>query len=348
MQARISVDQPRDLRVIRNVIGRLRGKAADTVVAGAHRDSWVRGANDDGAGTVSMLRAAQLLGAKAQGGWKPERTITLGFWDAEEFGLIGSTEWGEANEAWLRAHAVAYVNADTAVNGPRFRGAGGSPGMLSVLKDVLARIPAAPSKDGASTGTLWDEWCALAKERAKAPGDPAEPRLGLPGSGSDFAVFVHHLNVPCLEPGFGGSGGSGGYHRRLFAELLAEIADKPAFFDDVEAAKELAQRAREAADDTALAESAGRIAKAFDDAAQKLDGHAPSVPFYRQLEVPTGLAGRPWFRNRLWAPGLEDGYGSETFPTLRVAATKGKEALEGETNALIESIDALVTSAAAR
>jgi len=371
VQVRVSVDQPRDLRVIRNVVGRLRGKKAETVMAGAHRDSWVRGANDDGAGTVSMLRAAQLLGAKAKAGWKPERTITIGFWDAEEFGLIGSTEWGEANEEWLRANAVAYVNADTAANGPRFRGAGGSPGMLSVLKDVLAKIPAAPAKDGTSAGSLWDEWCALVKERAKTPSDPTEPRLGLPGSGSDFAVFVHHLNIPCLEPGFGGSGGSGGYHTtfddfslvekyidpgfvghelagRLFAELLAEIADKPAFFDDVEAAKALAQRARDVAGDTALAESAGKIAQAFDDAAQKLDGHPPSAPFYRQLEAPAGLAGRTWFRNRLWAPGLEDGYGSETFPTLRVGAAAGKDALDAETAALLESIDRLATGAASR
>ena len=42
-------------------------------------------------------------------------------------GLIGSTEWGEANAEWLAEHSVAYMNADTAVNGPHFRGAGGSP-----------------------------------------------------------------------------------------------------------------------------------------------------------------------------------------------------------------------------
>src|SRR5262249_10137743 len=175
------------------------------------RDSWVRGANDDGAGTVAMLRAAQLLGEKAKKGWKPGKTIVLGFWDAEEFGLIGSTEWGEANEEWLRANAVAYVNADTAVSGPHFRGAGGSPGMLSVLRGALQRVQAAPDKDGKSAGSLWDEWCAAAKARAKSPEDE-EPRLGLPGSGSDFAVFLHHLNLPCLEPGFGGSGGGGAYH----------------------------------------------------------------------------------------------------------------------------------------
>lgn len=28
-------------------------------------------------------------------GWKPLRTIVLASWDAEEYGLFGSTEWTE-------------------------------------------------------------------------------------------------------------------------------------------------------------------------------------------------------------------------------------------------------------
>lgn len=30
-------------------------------------------------------------------GWKPRRTIIFASWDAEEFGLLGSTEWAEVN-----------------------------------------------------------------------------------------------------------------------------------------------------------------------------------------------------------------------------------------------------------
>ena len=373
VQVRLAVDQPRDLRVIRNVIARMPGKSEKTVIGGAHRDSWVRGANDDGAGTVAMLRAAQLLAEKEKTGWRPKRTITLGFWDAEEFGLIGSTEWGEANEDWLRSNAVAYVNADTAVNGAHFRGAGGSPGMLAVLESVLERIPAAPAKDGVAPANLLEEWRALLRSRAKSP-EEEEPRLGLPGSGSDFAVFVHHLNVPCLEPGFGGSEGGGGYHTtfddfgyvekyvdpgfvghelagRFFAELLAEIADRDAFFDDAAAARELSRRARELAAESrksdaesALAQSLDRVAASFDQAASAAAGGDGAL--YRRLEAREGLPGRPWFRNRLWAPGLEDGYGSETFPTLRAAAAKGKEALDAETSAIVASIESLVPAPA--
>ena len=381
VQVRIAVDQPRDLRTIRNVVARLPGTSEDTVIGGAHRDSWVRGANDDGAGTVAMLRAAQLLGEKAKSGWTPKRTITLGFWDAEEFGLVGSTEWGEANESWLRAHAVAYVNADTAVNGPRFRGAGGSPGMLAVLRRVLERIPPAPASPGAKAAgdgdapkprNLWEEWRALVKERAKNDPEKAEPRLGLPGSGSDFTVFVHHLNVPCLEPGFGGSAGGGAYHTtfddfryvetyvdpgfvghetagRLFAELLAEIADTGTFFDEVEAERDIARRARETAADcrkdapeSPLAASLDRVANGLEASAERL-GTSPASEtgstLYKKLEAREGLEGRAWFRNRLWAPGLEDGYGSEAFPSLRIAAAKGPEALEAETSWILASLD---------
>jgi hypothetical protein len=41
--------------------------------------------------------------------------------------------------------------------------------------------------------------------------------------------------------------------------------------------------------------------------------------FLRDLEAAAGIPGRAWHRNVLWSPGLEDGYGAETFPTLRAA-----------------------------
>lgn len=33
-------------------------------------------------------------------------------WDAEEYGLIGSTEFGEDFSAWLKENVVAYLNVD--------------------------------------------------------------------------------------------------------------------------------------------------------------------------------------------------------------------------------------------
>ena len=152
-----------------------------------------------------------------------------------------------------------------------------------------------------------------------------------------------------VDPGFVGHELAG----KLFAELLAEIADRDAFFDDAGAAQEIARRARELAAESRKTEAESALAGSLDRIADGLDKAASAVgtidmPFYRRLEAPDGLPGRSWFRNRLWAPGLEDGYGSETFPTLRVAATSGKDALEAETKSLVESIDSIRSGAADR
>ncbi|RXM97441.1 Glutamate carboxypeptidase 2 [Acipenser ruthenus] len=50
-------------------------------------------------------------------GWRPRRTIIFASWDAEEFGLLGSTEWAEDNAKILQERAVAYINADSAIEG---------------------------------------------------------------------------------------------------------------------------------------------------------------------------------------------------------------------------------------
>ena len=42
-------------------------------------------------------------------------------WDAEEYGLIGSTEWAEEMAGELREKAVAYLNLDAAVSGNSWR-----------------------------------------------------------------------------------------------------------------------------------------------------------------------------------------------------------------------------------
>jgi N-acetylated-alpha-linked acidic dipeptidase len=333
-RVRILVDAPREYRTIINVIGRLRGASERLVLAGNHRDAWVRGANDAGGGTVALLRAAAHLEERVRSGWKPPATIGLAFWDAEEHGLIGSTEWGEANGAWLQSQLIAYVNADTAVNGTRLSGVAGSPGLLGSLRAALERVEAAPSEG--PRANLWEEW-------SKASG--GEPRLELPGSGSDFAVFLHHLNLPVLDFGLGGSRG-GQYHTafddfafveqhidpgflgheiagRLHAELLYEFAQRgPQALDRREAAKEFARLARDCSDWLG-AERAERLALAF----EACDGRRH---FYLTLADPRGVPGRTWFKNRLWSSELENGYGSELFPTLRYARGQGEAALDAE------------------
>ena len=83
---------------------------------GNHRDAWVFGAVDPNSGTASMLEVGRGYGELLKKGWTPKRTIILCSWDAEEYGLIGSTEWVEENADELREKAVAYLNVDAAVS----------------------------------------------------------------------------------------------------------------------------------------------------------------------------------------------------------------------------------------
>jgi len=298
VEVELAVEAPREVRTIRNVIARLAGARPQTVVAGNHRDAWVRGASDAGSGTVALLRAAQRLGERSRAGWRPNLTITLAFWDAEELGLIGSTEWAEAHADWLRTSCIAYVNADAAVSGTRFW-ASGTPGLETALASALRAVPAGD----AGTDTLLDAWLAAAG---------GAPTLGLPGSGSDFAVFLHHLALPVLDLGFDGNPG-GQYHTAfddfaqtdryldpgfrghelagaLIAELLARLATAgPLAFDEAHAAREIARHAREAAEWLGAAD-AERLAAAFDS----LAGSAPD-------EGPYGAAALDAFDARVAA-----------------------------------------------
>ena len=65
------------------------------MILGNHRDAWVFGAVDPNSGTSAMLEVGRGFGALLKQGWKPRRTIIFGSWDAEEYGLVGSTEWAE-------------------------------------------------------------------------------------------------------------------------------------------------------------------------------------------------------------------------------------------------------------
>ena len=64
---------------------------------GNHRDAWVFGAIDPSSGTAVQLELARALGEMLKQGWRPRRTIVFCSWGAEEYGLIGSSEWVEVS-----------------------------------------------------------------------------------------------------------------------------------------------------------------------------------------------------------------------------------------------------------
>ncbi|MBT9329922.1 M28 family metallopeptidase [Acidipila sp. 4G-K13] len=206
-------------RTIWDVIGRVKGTEFpdEWVIAGNHRDAWVYGAVDPNSGTAAMLEAVHGLGALLQQGWKPKRSILFCSWDAEEEGLIGSTEWAEDHAKELE-HAVAYFNTDVGVAGPNFEAAA-VPSLKEFIRNVTKEVP---SPKG---GTVYDAWkksdeneehhrsgngSSTHSNNGAAAGAAGDVEVGDLGSGSDYTPFIQHLGVPSTD--VGSSGPYGVYH----------------------------------------------------------------------------------------------------------------------------------------
>lgn len=175
-----------------NVIGTIEGLTDEYIVLGNHHDSWCCGAIDPVSGSAAMNEVARGLGRLLEKSWKPYRKIVLASWDNEEYGLVGSTEFGEDRAAWLTENCVAYINVDEATNGGNILGAYGSPLLTHVLRDIAGVIPS-PVNEGK---TVYDNWWNLQRET----GDSLEqPNLTFMGTGSDYTVFFHHLGISCLD-----------------------------------------------------------------------------------------------------------------------------------------------------
>jgi N-acetylated-alpha-linked acidic dipeptidase len=211
---RMHLKQDYQFRTIWDVIGKVRGTAFpdEWVVAGNHRDAWVYGAVDPNSGTAAMLESVHGFGELLKSGWKPKRTIVICSWDAEEEGLIGSTEWGEDHAQEL-AKAAAYFNMDVAVSGKKF-GASGTPTLKEFIREIAKAVP---SPQG---GTVYDSW-KQSQSTSEHPQEtstfrppPAATHNDVPvgdlGSGSDYTVFLQHLGVPSTD--ISSSGDYGVYH----------------------------------------------------------------------------------------------------------------------------------------
>ena len=137
LTVRLRVQQPKKLTRITNVVGVLPGAEFpdEWIVLGSHYDAWTFGAADPNSGTAALLTMAESLGELAREGHRPRRSIMVAHWDAEEYGIIGSTEWVEQLRDELDTKAVAYLNADMAVTGPGF-GASGAPTLKDIMIDV--------------------------------------------------------------------------------------------------------------------------------------------------------------------------------------------------------------------
>ncbi|HET7225101.1 MAG TPA: M28 family metallopeptidase [Candidatus Eisenbacteria bacterium] len=377
----MEVEQDYAVRPIWDVIAKLPGRerADEWVVCGNHRDAWTYGAVDPNSGTICMLELARTIGALTKSGWRPRRTLMLCSWDGEEYGLLGSTEWAEANAQDLEQHALAYINVDTAVSGADFAAAASH-----ALQDVLVQTADDVTVPG-HAATVLAEWTARARAAGVAEwarqnrerrwrGEP-ERRFDVSvnslGSGSDYTAFEDHLGVPSLDMRFSGLEGTyhsmyddfefvdrnvdPGYVRHLamselWTRLVMRLGDAdvaPLHYSTtgqfvLDELQSLDDRLDDA--NVSAADSSHRLRVEFAplrvaatrlrDAGRALELRVESA-LAGSDDVPggaaaldhtllgvertllgDGLPGRPWFRNELYAPGLNTGYAPVPLPRL--------------------------------
>ncbi|KAK1718279.1 peptidase family M28 [Colletotrichum lupini] len=344
-----------------DVIGIINGTHPDEVlIIGNHRDAWViGGAADPNSGSAVLIELSKAFGKLLDKGWKPRRTIILGSWDAEEFGLQGSTEWVESHLPWLVTNAVAYLNLDVAVSGPR-TALSGSGEIQTVAIEMMKKVL---FPEGWGVGpTLYDMWF-----------NTTEGEIAPLGSGSDYASFYHN-GISAIDIGSDGGKTDPVYHYHGHYDSytwMAKFGD-PGFKIHRVMGQWLTLVAYHIADDVIIPwdlPNAGRVLRNhYEDLNETVAGDYPSLSlspihdaitefetaaeriatvakqalafnntalidvingkyrdFSRGFASAGGLPGRPTFHNVISAPGLDNGYGADVFPAVQDSLGSGNE-----------------------
>ena len=379
VKAHLVSDQDYQRRTIWDVVGKVKGtdSSDDEVVVGNHRDAWVYGAVDPNSGTAALLEAVHGVGALIKEGWKPKRTIVFCSWDAEEEGLIGSTEWVEQHAQALD-HAVAYFNVDVAVSGPNFSAAA-VPSLKQFVREIARSVP---SPAGGTVYEVWKNEHSEGNEHrpSNAPSD-GDARVGDLGSGSDFTPFLQHVGVPSTDIGSGGPYGV--YHSvfdnyawftmnadphfvylqqmaRVLGLEAVRMADTDVLpYDYVPYARDITSyietQKKKAGEEKlgsidfgpALA-AAGRFAAAAEHATQVEKSSGADTgqinKALRQTEADlvssAGLPNRPWYKHVIYAPGEYTGYAAVVIPGVTEAVqAKNAERAGQQLGVLTEALD---------
>ena len=195
-----------------DVIAKMEGRERpdEWVIRGNHHDAWVNGARDPVSGLVALMEEARAIGELAKTGWRPARTIVFAAWDAEEPGLLGSTEWAELHADVLKDHAVAYINSDS--NSRGFLNMAGSHTLEQFINEVARDVV-----DPQTQISVSERLRARALVRGGADGqdeggDQRDHRIAALGSGSDYTPFLQHLGIASLHLSYSGESGGGSYH----------------------------------------------------------------------------------------------------------------------------------------
>ena len=351
------------VRPIWTVTGRLTGTASpdQLVIVGNHRDAWVYGGVDPSSGTASLMELARSLGGLAKQGTRPKRTIVFANWDAEEFSLTSSTEWGEQHARDLSEHAIAYLNVDSSASGSDFKAAA-VPSLNRLVRQSARDVLGLQESD-----------------------EEVRNRLG---SGSDYTVFLNFLGVPVADLTF--TGPYGVYHSVYDNHLWMQKFGDPGFLHHAAMTRvwgvmalrlanadvvpldyrATAVRVREFVDEALEKAGPGQkaalrpligAAERFDAAARTmerridalLDADTPDrraaalldealIKTERAFLDPAGIPGRPWYRHLLFAP--KPTYEPEVLPGVTEALTVGdRSRLDEQVAHLTRALDRAVS-----
>ncbi|KAF2258650.1 N-acetylated-alpha-linked acidic dipeptidase-like protein 2 [Lojkania enalia] len=339
-----------------DAVGIINGTNQDEVIiVGNHRDAWIiGGAADPNSGSSVLIELSKAFGKLLETGWKPTRTIVLCSWDAEEYGLVGSTEWMEEYIPWLKGAAVSNLNIDIAVSGP-IPGLAATPDLHTISTEIMKKI-IWPYR-GTVNRTMYDVW-------EEEDGD-----IGVLGSGSDYTSFVHrgisavdmgagggpndpiypyHSNYDSYhwmstfgDPGFHTHKAMGQYlslllyHLSSDAILPLEPANYGPEFDKY--FEELNTTLASYNETLDLSELSAAI-DTFKEYASQFNGlrafavstnntellnvqNHKARDFSRGFASQGGLPGREFFQHLIFAPGLDTGYAPVTFPGITESVT---------------------------
>jgi len=170
-----------------NVIGEITGRSDpdNYLVLGAHLDSWDEGtgAIDDGAGVGSMMAAAALIGQMQQ---RPNRSIRVLLFAAEEIGLVGARAYHDAHQDELDHHLLGAE-----VDG----GGGRSHTLISGVGDASLPIVREMHKLVAPLGIAWSEANdATGASDMSMLGRAGMPALNFMQNSNDYFMYHHTPN----------------------------------------------------------------------------------------------------------------------------------------------------------
>ncbi|MCG9129317.1 M28 family metallopeptidase [Candidatus Poribacteria bacterium] len=332
------------IRKIYNVIATLEGSEFPDqwVILGNHHDAWIYGAADPSSGTTSLLEIARCMGKLAQQGIRPKRTIVFASWDAEEFGILGSTEWVEHLKQELRDKTVAYLNVDISATGTKLY-ASAIPTLKQLVRDVSQEVI-----DPRTLKTVYDVWNNGHQNK--------KPKVGNLGSGSDHSPFVGHVGIPAVSMGFDGPYGV--YHAmqdnlywmehfgdptyqyqvamaHIWGSIALRLANADVLPLDYQLyAEELLSELEILKNGSLLniqklrnllidwensAAVLNRKLQEYIDSDNQVDIAEINQRLFqleRLLTNQDGLPMRPWFKHLIYAPGLNTGYAAVVFPGI--------------------------------